>query len=79
MKAKLIEIIWVDIQTDPGWHDEPNDKLVDIKSYGLYVKKTKNAYILASGWDSELRRWSDLMKYPVGCVKRIRVVEIVEI
>ena len=79
MKAKLVEVTWIDIETHGGWHDDKDDDFTLMKAYGLLVKKTKDRYTLASGYDPSGKQWSDKMYFPIGVVKRVRVIEEVSL
>ena len=79
VKKKLIEVVWLDPETDGGWrdgdHDEPMDR---IYAYGLLVSKTKDRVPLAAGYDPAKDSYSDLMRFPIGCVLKITTILTME-
>ena len=78
MKAKLVELTWIDIETHGGWHEDKDDhEFTHMKAYGLLVSKTKTKVTLASGYNPDDKQWSDKMQFPSGVVKAIRVIEVV--
>lgn len=79
-KIKLVELLWQDIQTIPGWHERKEEKaLVTLKAYGLLVKKGRKVVTLASCYDPETDYWADPMDYPKGCILSMRVIEEIKV
>lgn len=79
VKKKLVEVIWVDPETDGGWHEDDHDgPMPRLYTYGLLVRKTKDRLTIASGWDPARGNWSDLMRFPIGTVVKINVIKTVE-
>ena len=50
-----------------------------LKAYVLLVTKNKEVVTLATCYDHETKKWSDTMDFPRGCVKSIRIVEVVTV
>ena len=81
MKKKLVEITWIDARAaEPGWtKDDPNDKNIELKTYGLLVRKDKKTVVHASTYDPETNLWSERGEIPAGMVLKIRVIETVDV
>ena len=74
-------IEWVDAEAAPGWVDdvEADDRKVELlRTYGLLVRKDKHFIVHASTRDKINKRWSELGKIPLGMVKKITVVAVVD-
>ena len=80
IKKKLVEIHWVDAEAEAGWsRDDPrDDKPVILKTYGLLVRKTKDWVIHADTFIPDTGHWGGKGKIPVGMVKKIKVIAVVE-
>lgn len=81
MKKKLVEIHWIDAEADSGWtSDDPRtDSPKILKTYGLLVRKTDQWVIHADTFDSQNNHWAGKGKIPRGMVKKIRVIETVDV
>jgi len=85
MKKKLVCIEWVDAEAPTpgaGWEDhqpEEDDRVQIMRTYGLLVHKGKNYVVYASTYDPETGKWSEKARIPIGMVKRIRVIEAVDV
>jgi len=79
VRKKLVEIVWVDIQSDAGWQDLPDKELHPIKTFAILVRKTKTEYLLASTYDSEVKKYGDLHRFPKGVVQSCTVISMVDI
>lgn len=80
MKLKIVVIEWVDAEADSGWTaDDPHKEPYVMKTVGLLVRKDKNFVVHASTYDRENHVWGDRGKIPTGMVKRIRVIDTVEV
>ena len=80
-KRKLVEISWVDAESQAGWvaeHDAEDATVQVLRSYGLLVRKDKHFVVYASTHDKVAQRWSELGKIPIGMVKSIKVLALVE-
>lgn len=81
IRKRLVEVTWVDPQTRAGWHED--DECVEftpIKTFGLYVRKdkSKDCLTIAASYEPEDNKWTDKMDFPLGCVKKIREIEVIE-
>lgn len=76
MKAIYIE--WKDAESQNEWTsaDDITDHLPLIKTFGLFIKKTSNCYLVALNHDSENQNYSCIMKIPKMWVTTVRFVEI---
>ena len=81
MKVKLVCIEWIDAEASgEGWSDDdPHKPPTVLNTYGLLVRKDKNYVVHASTRDPDTGKWSDRGKIPTGMVKRIRVLDTVEV
>ena len=80
-KRKIVCITWVDAEACAGWvgDDDAHDASVKImRTYGLLVRKDKHFVVHASTHDKVERRWSELGKIPLGMVKSIKVLAVVD-
>jgi len=79
LKKKLVEITWIDARASaPGWTpDDPSDKNIELKTYGLLVRKDKRTVVHASTYDPETKLWSEKGEIPAGMVLNIRVIETI--
>jgi len=79
VRKKLVEIVWVDPETDPGWHSEDHHRPMDsIYAYGLLVSQTEERVTLATGYDPSKQNWSDLMRFPRGCILKMTTILTLE-
>ena len=81
-RPQLVIVHWDDITSHQGWFprtgtEDQDAPLLDCQSAGYLVKKTKTKVILADtyaiGVEPE-ERWGSLTVIPLGCVKKIIVV-----
>lgn len=81
MKLKLVCIEWVDAEgSEKGWSDDDPEKAPTVlRTYGLLVRKDKHFVVHASTYDPDTGKWSERGKIPVGMVKKLTVIETVEI
>lgn len=81
MKKKLIEIHWIDAETEAGWsYDDPEkDNPVIIKTYGLLVRKTKDWVIHADTYLPDTKAWGNKGKIPAGMVVKIKTIATVDV
>lgn len=81
MNLKLVRIEWVDAEAaETGWtEDDPQTPPTILKTYGLLVRKDRNFVVHASTYDPDSGRWSERGKIPSGMVKRITVIDTVDI
>lgn len=81
MKKKLVCISWIDADSTSGWTaDRPeNDKAVILKTYGLLVRRTKLWVIHADTFDRESNHWSGLGRIPVGIVRSVKTIALVDV
>ena len=80
-KRKLVCIEWVDAEATPGWvtDDVADRQDVEIlRTYGLLVRKDKHFVVHASTRDKVNGRWSELGKIPLGMVRKVTVIAVVE-
>ena len=80
-KRKLVCIEWVDAEAAPGWvTDEVADRqdVEILRTYGLLVRKDKHFVVHASTRDKVNGRWSELGKIPLGMVRKVTVIAVVE-
>lgn len=81
MKRKLVCIEWVDAEAESGWVGDAvaNDKTVTVfRTYGLLVRKDKHFVVHASTRDAKEKKWSELGRIPLGMVRKITVIAVVE-
>lgn len=78
MKLKIVVLMWIDIQTHPGWQPEESEFTI-MPSVGFLKKKGRKEIQIASTYDPDGKTWGDVMKYPASVVKEIRVVGEVEV
>jgi len=79
VRKKLVEIVWVDPETDAGWHDGDHDQPMDnIYAYGLLVSQTEDRVTLATGFDPAKGNYSDLMRFPRGCILKMTTILTLE-
>lgn len=81
MKLNLVCIEWIDAEAaEAGWsEDDPEAAPQILSTYGLLVRKDKHFVVHASTYDPVLGRWSERGKIPVGMVKRITVLDTVDV
>jgi len=78
-KKWLVELTWVDIETNAGWQEGHEVKeLPPLKSFGLLIHNGKRVVSIASTYDPHENKWADRMEFPVGCVLDIRKIERIE-
>jgi len=80
MKAKLVEIQWQDADGEAGWSAYDSSAILPIiKTFGLLVDKNDKQVVHADSYCHESKMWSGLGRIPRNMVKRIRVLQTVEI
>ena len=80
-KRKLVCIEWVDAEAAAGWvDDEAADRteVLVLRTYGLLVRKDKHFVVHSLTRDKINKRWSELGKIPLGMVRKVTVVAVVE-
>jgi len=80
-KRKLVCITWVDAEAKPGWVEDSDADSRDVellRTYGLLVRKDKHFVVHASTRDKVNGRWSELGKIPLGMVRSVKVMAVVE-
>lgn len=78
MKLDLVQIEWIDIDTEGGWHDLDNPDLKGfdlLPAFGLLMYKDKNLVILSTGFDARTKKFSDALRYPTSIVKKITKIK----
>lgn len=81
LKKKLVEITWIDARaSEAGWtKDDPSNRNIELKTYGLLVRKDKKTVVHASTYDPETGLWSEKGEIPRAMTVQIRVIAEVEI
>lgn len=80
VKLKLVCIEWIDAEARPGWsEDDPDAPPTVLKTYGLLVRKDKHFVVHASTFDPDSGRWGERGKIPAGMVKKITVLDRVDL
>lgn len=81
LKKKLVEITWIDARaSEAGWtKDDPSNRNIELKTYGLLVRKDKKTIVHASTYDPETGLWSEKGEIPVGMVLKMRTIETVDV
>ena len=75
--GKPVKVVWEDPETVPGWVIDPDGEAYfpPIYSYGVLLKVTEKAVLIASTEAPEHKQVADVGKFPTGCVLDIIEVE----
>lgn len=80
-KRRLICIEWLDAEAQAGWIPDvevTGQRPQLLRTYGLLVRKDKHFVYHASTRDKDDKKWSELGKIPLGMVKCIKTIAVVE-
>ena len=75
MKYKKVEVTWVDICGNSGWHNDTKDSdVMGAVASGYLVEKNKRVVKIAS-MVMEDGTLGHILSFPRGCVKRVRTLK----
>lgn len=75
---KRIEIVWVDIIHDSGWHDQDeiddfiNEKSMLVNMVGYLYEEDEDNYVLLDAYFQDKSQFGTIHVIPKGCVKQIK-------